>query len=95
MSKQVLGREVYTSNNQLGGVQIMHYNGVSHVTVPDDFEGVCTILEWLSYMPKDNRSPVPIITPTDPIDREIEFQPSRSPYDPRWLLAGRPHPSKS
>ena len=52
ISKQVLGRDVYTSNNQLGGVQIMHYNGVSHVTVPDDFEGVCTILEWLSYMPK-------------------------------------------
>ncbi|EPY87349.1 acetyl-CoA carboxylase 2 [Camelus ferus] len=90
---KVLGREVYTSNNQLGGVQIMHYNGVSHITVPDDFEGVCTILEWLSYMPKDNHSPVPIITPTDPIDREIEFQPSRVPYDPRWLLAGRPHPT--
>uniref|UniRef100_A0A8D0RYV4 acetyl-CoA carboxylase n=1 Tax=Sus scrofa TaxID=9823 RepID=A0A8D0RYV4_PIG len=92
---KVLGREVYTSNNQLGGVQIMHSNGVSHVTVPDDFEGVCTILEWLSYMPKDNHSPVPIITPTDPVDREIEFQPSRSPYDPRWLLAGRPHPNSS
>lgn len=30
----------------------MHTNGVSHVTVPDDFEGVCTILEWLSYIPK-------------------------------------------
>ncbi|XP_014444448.1 acetyl-CoA carboxylase 2 isoform X1 [Tupaia chinensis] len=89
---KVLGREVYTSNNQLGGVQIMHYNGVSHITVPDDFEGVYTILEWLSYMPKDNRSPVPIITPADPIDREIEFLPSRAPYDPRWMLAGRPHP---
>ncbi|XP_045390561.1 acetyl-CoA carboxylase 2 isoform X1 [Lemur catta] len=90
---KVLGREVYTSNNQLGGVQIMHYNGVSHITVPDDFEGVYTILEWLSYMPKDNHSPVPIITPTDPIDREIEFLPSRAPYDPRWMLAGRPHPT--
>ncbi|KAH0516969.1 Acetyl-CoA carboxylase 2 [Microtus ochrogaster] len=90
---KVLGREVYTSNNQLGGVQIMHNNGVSHVTVPDDFEGVCTILEWLSYIPKDNRSPVPIITPTDPIDREIEFIPSKAPYDPRWMLAGRPHPT--
>uniref|UniRef100_A0A8D2KPK5 acetyl-CoA carboxylase n=1 Tax=Urocitellus parryii TaxID=9999 RepID=A0A8D2KPK5_UROPR len=92
---KVLGREVYTSNNQLGGVQIMHFNGVSHITVPDDFEGVYTILEWLSYMPKDNLSPVPIITPTDPIDREVEFLPSRAPYDPRWMLAGRPHPSKS
>lgn len=30
----------------------MHNNGVSHITVPDDFEGVCTILEWLSYIPK-------------------------------------------
>uniref|UniRef100_G1QLR1 acetyl-CoA carboxylase n=1 Tax=Nomascus leucogenys TaxID=61853 RepID=G1QLR1_NOMLE len=90
---KVLGREVYTSNNQLGGVQIMYYNGVSHITVPDDFEGVYTILEWLSYMPKDNHSPVPIITPTDPIDREIEFLPSRAPYDPRWMLAGRPHPT--
>ncbi|KAF6080357.1 acetyl-CoA carboxylase beta [Phyllostomus discolor] len=71
----------------------MHNNGVSHVTVPDDFEGVYTILEWLSYMPKDNHSPVPIITPADPIDREVEFFPSRAPYDPRWMLAGRPHPT--
>ncbi|XP_005636385.1 acetyl-CoA carboxylase 2 isoform X1 [Canis lupus familiaris] len=90
---KVLGREVYTSNNQLGGVQIMHYNGVSHITVPDDFEGVYTILDWLSYMPKDNHSPVPIITPTDPIDREVGFFPTKTPYDPRWLLAGRPHPT--
>lgn len=52
VSVQVLGREVYTSNNQLGGIQIMHNNGVTHTTVPDDFEGVFTILQWLSYMPK-------------------------------------------
>ncbi|NXA37356.1 ACACB carboxylase, partial [Eudromia elegans] len=90
---KVLGREVYTSNNQLGGVQIMHNNGVSHVTVPDDFEGVYTILQWLSYMPKDNRSPVPIIAISDPIEREIDFVPSKVPYDPRWMLAGRPHPT--
>lgn len=50
-SWQVLGREVYTSNNQLGGIQIMHNNGVTHNTVCDDFEGVFTILQWLSYMP--------------------------------------------
>ncbi|XP_072839289.2 acetyl-CoA carboxylase 2 isoform X2 [Pogona vitticeps] len=90
---KVLGREVYTSNNQLGGVEIMHNNGVSHVTVPDDFEGVYTILQWLSYMPKDNRSPLPIIATSDPIEREIEFLPSKAPYDPRWMLAGRPHPT--
>ncbi|XP_061865746.1 acetyl-CoA carboxylase 2 [Colius striatus] len=90
---KVLGREVYSSNNQLGGVQIMHNNGVSHVTVPDDFEGVFTILQWLSYIPKDNRSPVPVIPISDPVDREIDFVPSKVPYDPRWMLAGRPHPT--
>ncbi|XP_072289677.1 acetyl-CoA carboxylase isoform X3 [Eucyclogobius newberryi] len=86
---KVLGREVYTSNNQLGGIQIMHNNGVTHTTVPDDFEGVTTILQWLSYMPKNNHSPVPVLSITDPVDREIEFTPTKAPYDPRWMLAGR------
>ncbi|XP_051952491.1 acetyl-CoA carboxylase-like isoform X1 [Xyrauchen texanus] len=90
---KVLGREVYTSNNQLGGVQIMHNNGVTHTIVPDDFEGVLTILQWLSYMPKSNQSPVPIMPPTDPVERLIDFVPTKAPYDPRWLLCGRPHPT--
>ncbi|XP_036953486.1 acetyl-CoA carboxylase isoform X2 [Acanthopagrus latus] len=90
---KVLGREVYTSNNQLGGIQIMHNNGVTHTTVPDDFEGVFTILKWLSYMPKNKQSPVPVIATTDPVDREIDYTPTKAPYDPRWMLAGRPHPS--
>uniref|UniRef100_A0A673M479 acetyl-CoA carboxylase n=1 Tax=Sinocyclocheilus rhinocerous TaxID=307959 RepID=A0A673M479_9TELE len=85
---KVLGREVYTSNNQLGGVQIMHNNGVTHTTVCDDFEGVFTLLLWLSYMPKS--SPVPMLSAKDPIDRPVEFVPTKAPYDPRWMLAGRP-----
>ncbi|XP_066551671.1 acetyl-CoA carboxylase 1 isoform X9 [Amia ocellicauda] len=91
---KVLGREVYTSNNQLGGVQIMHNNGVTHSTVCDDFEGVYTLLQWLSYMPKCNSSPVPILNAKDPIDRPVEFVPTKAPYDPRWMLAGRPSQSK-
>uniref|UniRef100_A0A4W3JWJ1 acetyl-CoA carboxylase n=1 Tax=Callorhinchus milii TaxID=7868 RepID=A0A4W3JWJ1_CALMI len=90
---KVLGREVYSSNSQLGGVQIMHNNGVSHATVPDDFEGVFTILQWLSYMPKDSRASLPVITPKDSPEREIDFVPTKAPYDPRWMLAGRPHPT--
>uniref|UniRef100_A0A8C7KCS5 acetyl-CoA carboxylase n=1 Tax=Oncorhynchus kisutch TaxID=8019 RepID=A0A8C7KCS5_ONCKI len=89
---KVLGREVYTSNNQLGGIQIMHNNGVTHSTVCDDFEGVHMLLHWLSYMPKDRSSPVPIINAKDPIDRLVEFMPTKAPYDPRWMLAGRPAP---
>uniref|UniRef100_A0A3Q3ABR9 acetyl-CoA carboxylase n=1 Tax=Kryptolebias marmoratus TaxID=37003 RepID=A0A3Q3ABR9_KRYMA len=87
---KVLGREVYTSNNQLGGIQIMHNNGVTHNTVCDDFEGVFTLLLWLSYMPKCMSSPVPILYAKDPIDRPVEFVPTKAPYDPRWMLAGRP-----
>ncbi|CAB1352795.1 unnamed protein product, partial [Coregonus sp. 'balchen'] len=91
---KVLGREVYTSNNQLGGIQIMHNNGVTHSTVCDDFEGVHMLLHWLSYMPKDRSSPVPIINAKDPIDRLVEFMPTKAPYDPRWMLAGRPGQSE-
>ncbi|XP_072302602.1 acetyl-CoA carboxylase 1 isoform X3 [Eucyclogobius newberryi] len=87
---KVLGREVYTSNNQLGGIQIMHNNGVTHSTVCDDFEGVFTLLQWLSYMPMCKTSPVPVIAAKDPVDRPVDFVPTKAPYDPRWMLAGRP-----
>lgn len=33
---KVLGKEVYASNNQLGGIQIMYNNGVSHKTEQSD-----------------------------------------------------------
>ncbi|KAK2176007.1 hypothetical protein NP493_691g01001 [Ridgeia piscesae] len=85
---KVLGREVYTSNNQLGGVQIMHNNGVSHAVVPDDYEGVYVMLKWLSYMPKHRDGPLPIVEPLDPVERDIEFMPTKAPYDPRCMLQG-------
>ena len=44
---KVLGREVYTSNLQLGGTQIMFKNGVSHLTAASDLQGASQILEWL------------------------------------------------
>ncbi|XP_014259658.1 acetyl-CoA carboxylase isoform X2 [Cimex lectularius] len=90
---KLLGREVYASNNQLGGVQIMYNNGVSHKTEPRDFDGINAIVRWLSYMPKDKTSLLPIITPIDPIDREITYTPTKAPYDPRWMLEGRRSPS--
>ncbi|KAK3098334.1 hypothetical protein FSP39_018526, partial [Pinctada imbricata] len=89
---KVLGKEVYTSNNQLGGIQIMFTNGVSHDTVTDDFEGVYKILQWLSYMPKSRGSPLPILPISDPVERDIDYVPSKTPYDPRWMLCGRENP---
>ena len=26
--------------------------GVTHMVVPDDFGGICAIMQWLSYVPK-------------------------------------------
>ncbi|KAK1953648.1 acetyl-CoA carboxylase, partial [Colletotrichum sublineola] len=55
----VLGREIYTSNLQLGGTQIMYRNGVSHMTGTDDFDGVSKIVEWMSFIPEKRGSPIP------------------------------------
>jgi acetyl-CoA carboxylase/biotin carboxylase 1 len=43
---------VYTSQDQLGGPQVMFPNGVSHEIVSDDQAGVKSIMDWLSYTPK-------------------------------------------
>lgn len=107
---------MYASNNQLGGIQIMYNNGISHKTEPRDLDGIYTILKWLSYIPKvsrrrsvfpgvnvvfmgfllqDKLSLVPIIKSVDSIDREVGYMPTKAPYDPRWMLAGRQSPSES
>ncbi len=86
---RLLGREVYTSNSQLGGIQIMFNNGVSHRTDAHDLEGIQSIIRWLSYMPRCKDAPLPITPISDPVDREIKFSPTKAPYDPRWLLSGR------
>lgn len=90
---KLLGREVYTSNNQLGGTQIMYNNGVSHKTERHDMEGIYAMLNWLSYMPARKGAPLPILSSVDPIDREVTFLPTKTPYDPRWLLTGRANPT--
>lgn len=87
---KLLGREVYTSNLQLGGTQIMYRNGVSHMTANDDFEGVQKIVEWMSFVPDKKGAPIPIRPWSDDWDRDIEyFPPQKQPYDARWLIAGK------
>ncbi|ANB10966.1 acetyl-CoA carboxylase ACC1 [Sugiyamaella lignohabitans] len=87
---KLLGREVYSSNLQLGGTQIMYRNGVSHLTANDDLAGVEKIVNWMSYVPAQRNLPVPILSLGDNWDRDVEFVPSKSePYDVRWLIAGR------
>ncbi|KAI8616899.1 acetyl-CoA carboxylase [Chytriomyces sp. MP71] len=86
---KVLGREVYTSNLQLGGTQIMFKNGVSHLVAEDDMAGVQQILNWLSYVPKCRDAPLPVLPASDSVDRLVDAEiPASGPYDPRNLLAG-------
>eukprot|EP01040_Poterioochromonas_malhamensis_P001981 gene1983-2117_t len=88
---KLLGKEVYTSQDQLGGPQIMYPNGVTHQVVSNDREGMQAVIDWLSYVPKDFKSvtpPLPKANVTDPPERLIDFVPSKTPYDPRHMLAG-------
>ncbi|KAG0148460.1 hypothetical protein CROQUDRAFT_105706 [Cronartium quercuum f. sp. fusiforme G11] len=86
---KVLGREVYSSNLQLGGTQIMYKNGVSHLTAQNDLDGVSSIMDWLSYLPECRGGMLPITPSIDHWDRPIEFIPLKGAYDPRWFLAGK------
>ncbi|CAF1116980.1 unnamed protein product [Rotaria sordida] len=86
---KVLGREVYNSNNQLGGIQIMYNNGVTHDVVKDDFDGCLLVLRWLSYMPETMLHLPPVLSElSDPTDRPIDFMPTSTPYDPRHMIQG-------
>ena len=85
---KLLGKEVYTSQDQLGGPQVMVPNGITHEVVPNDQEGVNSMLDWLSYVPKDMKSQPPQVASADPVDRDIGFIPTKTPYDPRHMLAG-------
>ncbi|VDP72416.1 unnamed protein product [Echinostoma caproni] len=66
---KLLGREVYTSNSQLGGVQVMANNGVSHLVASDELLALQQTLEWLSYVPARKGLPVPVLYRPVPVRR--------------------------
>nr|ASZ00203.1 acetyl-CoA carboxylase 1 [Pelargonium cotyledonis] len=84
---KLLGREVYSSHMQLGGPKIMGTNGVVHLTVSDDLEGVSAILKWLSNIPLYVGGALPIINPLDSPERPVEYLPENS-CDPRAAISG-------
>ncbi|KAJ3673764.1 hypothetical protein LUZ60_005756 [Juncus effusus] len=84
---KLLGREVYSSQMQLGGPKIMGTNGVTHLTVADDLEGVSSILKWLSYVPPFVGGPLPISKCLDPLERPVAYLPETS-CDPRAAICG-------
>nr|ASZ00205.1 acetyl-CoA carboxylase 2 [Erodium texanum] len=84
---KLLGREVYSSHMQLGGPKIMGTNGVVHLTVSDDLEGVSAILKWLSYIPPYVGGALPVLRSSDPPERPVQYLPE-STCDPRAAIAG-------
>ncbi|PRT52762.1 Acetyl-CoA carboxylase [Wickerhamiella sorbophila] len=87
---KLLGREVYTSNDQLGGTKIMYRNGVSHLVAEDDYAGVLQTVQWLSYVPAKRDAGIVLAPTSDTWDREVEVIPDGSPmFDVRDMIAGR------
>ncbi|CBZ55747.1 hypothetical protein NCLIV_061720 [Neospora caninum Liverpool] len=86
---RLIGRDVYSSNDEIGGTDVMHKNGVSHLIVKDDIEGCEAILDWLSYVPEHREGPLPImVDPTDPVSRPVAYKPARATEDPRLMFTG-------
>lgn len=85
---KLLGQQVYTTQDQLGGPHIMVPNGVTHQLVQNDQDGVEAILHWLSYVPANIATLPRFLAPADSIERKVQFMPTKTPYDPRHMLAG-------
>lgn len=58
----LMGREVYTSNEQLGGAGVMGPNGISHQLVDSHIGAVASALRWLSYVPSSRGSDLPVVS---------------------------------
>ncbi len=85
----ILGRDVYLSNIQIGGPQIMAANGVTHRTVSNDFDGIREIFHWLSFVPIAGGSVLDMqAIPIDPIERECSVSTAEIASDPRALIIG-------
>ena len=88
---KLMGVDVYSTNDQLGGPGIMYSNGVSHLAETDHLRALTAAMDWLSYVPsvRGGLLPVADIRGVDVIERDIDFSPVPGvPYDPRKLLAG-------
>lgn len=87
---KLLGRDVYTSQNQLGGPRVMGTNGVSHHIVEDDLAGVLCVLNWLSYTAPRIGDSLPELSTSDPPTRTVEYAPTEpiGKLDARAAIAG-------
>lgn len=87
---KVLGTDIYTSNLQIGGTQIMYKNGIAHLTASNDMKAIEKIMTWLSYVPAKRDMSPPLLETMDRWDRDVDFKPAKQvPYEARWLIEGK------
>ena len=70
-------------------------NGVTHLSATDDMSGIRAVVHWLRYVPISRGAPLPLLPTTDPVDRDIDYVPTRQPYDPTFLVNGCQGPDGS
>ena len=89
---KLMGKAIYTSNDQLGGgPEVMYPNGVTHLLARNHRSAVQEAVKWLGYVPpvKGGAPPLLDMTGADVVDRGIGFHPAPgAAYDPRFLVAG-------
>ena len=73
---KLLGQQVFTTQDQLGGPHIMVPNGVTHELVSNDQSGVEAILRWLAFIPCTTTSIPRVLMSRDSINREVALLPS-------------------
>ena len=64
-----------TKIDELPTVQVLGFNGVSHLVVDDDLQAAQATLRWLSYLPIHVGDPTHCLPCPDPVDRAIEYSP--------------------
>src|SRR5437588_5266149 len=76
------------TQEELGGSRVhCRVSGVGDMEVDSDEECITVIKEYLSYFPSHNREPLPVVEPSDPVDRmddellEVLPESNRKPYD--------------
>lgn len=86
---RLVGRDVYSSNDEIGGVDVMFRNGVTHEVVDSDLEGCRSIINWLAYVPEKKGGALPVLVqPTDSPTRLIDYKVASNTADPRLMLTG-------
>ncbi|KER22342.1 hypothetical protein T265_09541 [Opisthorchis viverrini] len=83
---KLLGRDVYTSNSQLGGVQVMANNGVSHLVASDELMALEYALDWLACTPVQRGQLVPVLYRPVPFQQLYPSGPVSSESVP-WYIS--------